>query len=104
MTIRAGDEAGAYYGLLSLARLAVAEGSTRWLRAATVEDSPGFARRGAILDPYVLPDVGVTDASRALLLQRLRFGVRYKLNFLDLLDRTPWPELSASATTITSSS
>jgi hypothetical protein len=93
VTVRAGDEAGAYYGLLSLARLVVAEGSTRWLRAATVDDAPGFTRRGAILDPYVLPDVGVTDASRALLLERVRFGVRHKLNFLDLLDRTPWPEI-----------
>jgi hypothetical protein len=93
VTVRAGDEAGAYYGLLSLARLVVRESSIRWLRAATVEDAPGFARRGAILDPYVLPNIGVTDASRALLLERVRFGVRYKLNFLDLVDRTPWPEL-----------
>lgn len=93
VTVTAGDEAGAYYGLLSLARLVVAESSARWLRAATVEDAPGFARRGAILDPYVLPDVGVTDASRALLLDRLRLGARFKLNFLDLVDRPPWPEL-----------
>jgi hypothetical protein len=93
VTVRAGDEAGAYYGLLSLARLVVADGPTRWLRAATVDDAPGFARRGAILDPYVLPDVGVTDASRALLLERVRFGVRHKLNFVDILDRTPWPEI-----------
>ncbi len=93
VTVRAGDDEGAYYGLLSLARLIVAEGPARWLRAVTVEDAPGFARRGAILDPYVLPDVGVTDASRALLLERVRFGVRFKLNFLDLVDRTPWPEL-----------
>jgi len=93
VAIRAGDEAGAFYGLLSLAQLAVADGPNRWLRAATVDDAPGFARRGAILDPYVLPDVGVTDASRALLVERVRFGVRHKLNFLDLLDRTPWPEI-----------
>ena len=93
VTVRAGDETGAYNGLLSLARLVVAGGPTRWLRAATVEDAPGFARRGAILDPYVLPNVGVTAASRALLLERVRFGVRYKLNFVDLPDRTPWPEL-----------
>jgi len=93
VAVRAGDEAGAYYGLLSLARLIVAEGPTRWLRAAAVDDAPGFARRGAILDPYVLPDIGVTSASRALLLERVRFGVRHKLNFLDLVDRTPWPEL-----------
>lgn len=92
VTVRAGDEAGAYNGLLSLARLVVTEGSIRWLRAATVEDAPGFARRGAILDPYVLPDIGVTDASRALLLERVRFGVRHKLNFLHLM-RTSWPEL-----------
>jgi len=93
VTIRAGDEAGAYNGLLSLARLVVTDGPSRWLRAATVDDAPGFARRGAILDPYVRPDIGVTDASRALLLERVRFGVRHKLNFLDLVDRTPWPEL-----------
>jgi hypothetical protein len=93
VAIRAGDEAGAYYGLLSLARLIVDEGPTRWLRAATVDDAPGFARRGAILDPYVLPDIGVTDASRALLLQRVRFGARYKLNFVDIVNRTPWPAL-----------
>ena len=93
VTVRAGDEAGAYYGLLSLARLVVTEGSIRWLRAATVEDAPGFARRGAILDPYVRPDIGVTDASRALLLERVRLGARFKLNFLDLVDRTPWLEL-----------
>lgn len=93
VTIQAGDEAGAYYGLLSLARLVVVNGSTRWVRAATVDDAPGFTRRGAILDPYVLPNVGVTDASRGLLLERVRFGVRAKLNFVDLPDRTPWPEL-----------
>jgi hyaluronoglucosaminidase len=93
VAVRAGDEAGAYYGLLSLARLIVAEGPTRWLRAAVVDDAPGFARRGAILDPYVLPDIGVTDASRALLLERVRFGARHKLNFLHLVHRTSWPEL-----------
>ncbi len=93
VAVRAGDEAGAYNGLLSLARLIVAEGQTRWLRAVVVDDAPGFARRGAILDPYVLPDIGVTDASRALLLERVRFGARFKLNFLDVVDRTTWPEL-----------
>ena len=94
VTIRAGDEAGAYYGLLSLARLVVvADGGTRWLRAATVTDAPGFARRGAILDPYVLPNIGVTEASRSLLVERVRFGIRHKLNFVDLLGRTPWPEI-----------
>ncbi len=93
VSVRAGDGAGAYYGLLSLARLVVAQGSSRWVRAATVDDAPGFARRGAILDPYVLPDVGVTDASRALLLDRVRFGVGHKLNFVDLVDRTPWPAI-----------
>jgi hypothetical protein len=93
VTIRAGDEAGAYNGLLSLARLIVDEGPTRWLRAAVVDDAPGFARRGAILDPYVLPDIGVTDASRALLLERVRFGVHHKLNFLHLVHRPSWPEL-----------
>jgi hypothetical protein len=94
VTVRAGDEAGAYNGLLSLARLVVTDGPTRWLRAATVDDAPGFARRGVILDPYVLPDIGVTDASRALLLERVRSGVRHKLNFVDLPDRGPWPELA----------
>jgi beta-N-acetylglucosaminidase len=93
VTVRAGDEAGAFNGLLSLARLVAVEGPTRWLRAAVVEDAPAFARRGAILDPYVLPDIGMTDASRALLLERVRLGVRFKLNFLDLVDRTPWPEI-----------
>ncbi len=58
----------------------------------TVEGPPGFARRGAILDPYVLPDVGVTDASRALLLERVRFGVQFKLE-LPRPRRTPWPEI-----------
>lgn len=93
VTVLAGDEAGAFNGLLSLARLSAAEGRGRWLRAATIDDAPGFTRRGAILDPYVLPDIGVTDASRALLLERVRLGVRHKLNFLDMVDRTPWPEL-----------
>jgi hypothetical protein len=93
VAVRAGDEAGAYYGLLSLARLIVAEGPTRWLRTAVVDDAAGFARRGAILDPYVLPNVGVTSASRALLLERVRLGVRYKLDFLHLVHRTSWPEL-----------
>jgi hypothetical protein len=93
VTVYAVDEAGACNGLLSLGRLVVADGSTTWLRAATVDDSPGFMSRGAILDPYVLPDVGLTDASKALLLERVRFGSRYKLNFVDLPDRVPWPEL-----------
>ena len=93
VTIRAGDEAGAWNGLLSLRRLTVAAGGTRWIRAATVDDAPGFIRRGAILDPFILPDTGVTAASQALLLERVRFGVRGKLNFVDLPDRTPWPEL-----------
>jgi hypothetical protein len=93
VTIRAADAAGAYYGLLSLGQLVVADGSRLLLRAATVDDAPGFARRGAILDPYVLPNVGVTVASQALLLERVRLGARCKLNFVDLLGRTPWPEL-----------
>jgi len=93
VTIRAGDEAGAFYGLVSLTRLIVTDGSTCWMRAAVVDDAPGFARRGAILDPFVLPDIGVTAASRALLLERVRLGVRYKLNLVDLPARAPWPEL-----------
>lgn len=93
VSIRASDEAGACYGLLSLGQLVVADGARLFLREATVDDAPGFARRGAILDPYVLPNVGVTAASRALLLERVRLGARLKLNFLDLVDRTPWPEL-----------
>jgi len=93
VTVRAGDEAGAYYALLSFAQLVVADGSTHLVRAASIGDTPGFSRRGAILDPYVLPDVGVTADSRALLLERIRFGVRHKLNFLDLVDRKPWPDL-----------
>jgi hypothetical protein len=93
VAIRAGDEAGAYQGLLALTQLAVAQGSTRWLRAASVADAPGFARRGAILDPWDMAAGGPTDESRALLLGRVRFGVRYRLNFVDLPDRTPWPAL-----------
>lgn len=91
-TIRAGDEAGAYYGLLSLAQLSAIDGPGFLLRTATIDDGPGFARRGAILDPA--PGTGVTTpASRALLLERVRLGVRHKLNFVMLPGRTPWPEL-----------
>ena len=93
VAIHAGDEAGAWNGLRSLGRLIVAHDGGTWLRAATVDDVPGFTTRGAILDPYVLPDVGLTDASKALLLERVRFGSRFKLNFVDLPDRVPWPEL-----------
>lgn len=92
VTVRAGDEAGAYYGLVSLAQLVDTDGSTIRLRTATIDDAPGFARRGAILDPA--PQTGVTTpASRAELLDRVRLGVRHKLNFVDLPGRTPWPEL-----------
>ena len=92
VTIRAGDEAGAYYGLVSLGQLLDTDGSTIRLRTATIEDDPGFARRGAILDPA--PRTGVsTPASRTELLERVRLGVRHKLNFVDLPGRTPWPEL-----------
>ena len=68
VAIQAGDEAGAYYGLLSMAQLIVADGGTARIRLATVEDRPSFLRRGVILtaDP----------------LDRVRFGVAYKLNFL----------------------
>lgn len=68
VTIQARDEAGGYYGLLSIAQLIVAAGGTARIRTATVEDHPSFLRRGLILtaDP----------------LERVRFGVEYKLNFL----------------------
>jgi hyaluronoglucosaminidase len=68
VTIRAKDEAGGYYGLLSMAQLIVADSGTAHIRLATVEDNPSFLRRGVILtaDP----------------LDRVRFGVKYKLNFL----------------------
>jgi len=68
VAIQARDEAGGYYGLLSMAQLIVADGGTAHLRLATVEDHPSFLRRGVILtaDP----------------LDRVRFGVTYKLNFL----------------------
>jgi len=91
VAVRAGDEAGAYYGLLSLAQLVDTRGATMRLRTATIDDAPGFIRRGAILDPA--PTTGVsTPESRAELLDRVRLGVQYKLNFVDLL-REPWPEL-----------
>jgi hypothetical protein len=93
VTIRAGDEAGAWNGLLSFVRLLARDGQGHWVRAATVDDAPGFARRGAILDPWVIDAGGMTRASRATLLERVRLGVRYKLNFVDLPDRAPWPEL-----------
>jgi N-acetyl-beta-hexosaminidase len=54
VSIRARDEAGAFYGLVSLAQLVASDGDGWWVRAATVEDAPGFARRGAILDPAPL--------------------------------------------------
>jgi hyaluronoglucosaminidase len=95
ITIRASDEAGAHYGLVSLAQLFVPGQAGGWLRVASVLDQPGMARRGAILDPWVMEAGGPTAASRALLLERVRLGVRYKLNFVDLPDRTPWPELTA---------
>jgi hyaluronoglucosaminidase len=67
VSIKASDEAGAYYGLLSMAQLVVSARGTARLRIATVEDYPSFLRRGVILtaDP----------------LDRVRFGVKYKLNF-----------------------
>jgi hypothetical protein len=92
VTVRAGDEAGAFYGLVSLGQLLATDGRTIRLRAATIDDAPGFTRRGVILDPA--PQTGVsTPASRTKLLDRVRFGVRHKLNFVDLPGRTPWPEL-----------
>ncbi len=93
--VRASAEAGAWNGLLSLGQLFAAGPAGSSVRAAEIEDGPGFARRGAILDPYVLPHVGVTEASKAVLMGRLAFAVRYKANFLGMVDRTPWPELVA---------
>lgn len=98
ITIRAGDEAGALNGLLSVGELLVAQGSTWWLRAASVDDHPGFVRRGAILDPWVVKANGPTDESRAKLLDRVRLGARYKLDFVDLVGRDIWPELLAFCT------
>jgi hypothetical protein len=94
IAIRAGSDAGVHYALRSLAELVVADGARGWIRAATIGDAPGFERRGAILDPWVLEAGGVTAASRAQLLDRVRLGVRHKLNFVTLPDRTPWPELA----------
>lgn len=91
--IRALDEAGLWNGLLSLGQLVVTSRAGASIRAAEIDDAPGFARRGAILDPYVLPDIGVTEESKARLMERLRFAVRYKANFVDVHHRTPWPEL-----------
>jgi hyaluronoglucosaminidase len=67
VTIQASDEAGGYYGLLSMGQLIVAGGAGAHIRLATAEDYPSFLRRGVILtfDP----------------LDRVRFGVGYKLNF-----------------------
>jgi len=100
ISIEAGDEAGAFYGLLSMRQLIVAGGSTFRVRLATVEDRPGFARRGAILDTIQLPTGGSTDEECARLLDRVRFGVPYKMNLVThpnaTLDHSqPWPELVA---------
>jgi len=47
-TLRAGDEAGAFYGCLALTQLIEQFGSR--LPAVTVEDSPDFQARGVMLD------------------------------------------------------
>jgi hypothetical protein len=98
ISIEASDEAGAFYGLLSMRQLIVADGSTFRVRLATAEDRPGFARRGAILDTIQLPTGGSTDEERARLLDRVRFGVPYKMNLVAHPNATlghsqPWPEL-----------
>ncbi len=93
VTIRSSDDAGATNALVSLGRLLVAHDSTFWLRAAEVQDAPGFARRGFILDPWVMAANGVTGESRQALLDRIKLGARYKLNFVDL-PRDPWPALT----------
>ena len=98
ISIEASDEAGAFYGLLSMGQLIVADGSTFRVRLTTVEDRPGFARRGAILDTIQLPTGGSTDEERARLLDRVGFGVPYKMNLVAhpnaTLDHSqPWPEL-----------
>jgi hypothetical protein len=84
IAVQSADEAGAYYGLVSLAQLVTTVGPAHMLRTASVRDGPGFARRGVILDAP-LP---VTAEGRAKLLERLRFGVGYKLNLL-------WPANAA---------
>jgi hypothetical protein len=77
---------------VSLAQLIAADGPGIVVRTATIDDAPGFARRGAILDPA--PQTGIaTEASRTQLLDRVRLGVRHKLNFVMLPGRTPWPDL-----------
>ena len=93
VSIRASDEPGVWNGLLSLRQLIATTSAGTVVRAAQIEDAPGFERRGAILDPYLLPDIGVTDASKARLLSQVRFAVRHKANFVDVHHRTPWPEL-----------
>jgi len=92
VTIRAAGEPGAFYGLLTLAQLAMVDGPALQIRTAAIEDAPGFLRRGAILDPAPLTGVS-TPASREELLERVRIGVRHKLNLVDLPSRVPWPDL-----------
>ena len=83
--IDAGDEAGAFYGMLSLGQLMADDGGTTYVRLAEVEDHPTFERRGVILDTEQRPSA----ADREKQLERLRFGVRYKLNFLAHPNATP---------------
>lgn len=78
--VQATDEAGAFYGLESLAQLVIRDGSTISVRQATVADQPSFERRGAIIDPPQL--------------ERLRFGVPFKMNFLALASGMP-PDVGA---------
>ena len=85
VAVRAADEAGAFYGLLSLGQLLTTDGSAHRVRAASVSDSPGFRRRGVILDTPQPP----TEADRVTQLERVRFGVGYKMNFLSLPNATP---------------
>jgi hypothetical protein len=78
--IEAADEAGAFYAIQSLAQLVVlADGGTS-VRMAVISDAPSFERRGAIIDPPQL--------------ERVRFGVPYKLNFLALASGMP-PDIAA---------
>ena len=100
VSIEASDEAGAFYGLLSMAQLIVAADEAIRVRLTTVEDHPGFARRGAILDTIQLPTGGSTTAEEARLLDRVRFGVPYKMNLVyhpsaGPAHSQPWPELVA---------
>ena len=80
IAIEAADEAGAFYGVLSLEQLLVAgAGAARFARTASMVDQPSFERRGAIIDPPQL--------------ERLRVGVPYKMNLLAMASGMP-PDVS----------